>query len=148
VPLSLTKTLSDNVPRSLTWGEIVGCDLRSGGGRPEFRNRASSGRGAGVVRTITIAPTGRRAGRGSIRRIAGSIRLSVCGGESIRDYWRRRTEESKERVSRGSTTSSVGGEDTLGSGGRSLTSGGTTATPSGKIVISNMPSLLEGQLFR
>jgi hypothetical protein len=29
-----------------------------------------------------------------------------------------------------------------------LTSGGTTATPSGKIVISNMPSLLEGQLFR
>ena len=57
-------------------------------------------------------------------------------GESLRDYWRRRAEESKERVSRGSTTSSVGEEDTLGSGGRSLTSGGATATPSGKIVIS------------
>ena len=68
-------------------------------------------------------------------------------GESLRDYWRRRAEESKERVSRGSVTSSVGEEDTLGSG-RSLTSGGTIATPSGKIVISNMPSLLEGELFR
>ena len=69
-------------------------------------------------------------------------------GESLRDYWRRRAEESKERVSRGSTTSSVGEEDTLGSGGRSLTSGGATASPSGNIVISSMPSLLEGQLFR
>jgi hypothetical protein len=29
-----------------------------------------------------------------------------------------------------------------------LTSGGATASPSGKIVISSMPSLLEGQLFR
>ena len=68
-------------------------------------------------------------------------------GESLRDYWRRRAEESKERVSRGSTTSSVGEEDTLGSGSRSLTSGGTTTTPSGQIIISNMPSLLEGKLF-
>jgi hypothetical protein len=57
-------------------------------------------------------------------------------GESLRDYWRRRAEESKERVSMASM-SSASDADTLGSGAPSLTSRG----------MIDMPSLTEGQLF-
>jgi hypothetical protein len=57
-------------------------------------------------------------------------------GESLHDYWRRRAEESKERVSTASM-SSASDADTLGSGAPSLASRG----------LIDMPSLAEGQLF-
>jgi hypothetical protein len=57
-------------------------------------------------------------------------------GESLREYWRRRAEESKERVSM-AAMSSAGDADSLGSGAPSLTSRG----------MIDMPSLVEGRLF-